>query len=263
MTVDNPGVLVAVIVAVLAGIFVVWFVRYQLSLARVTETMVDALEALDAGDVERARSLMAPLLARFPKLAQVQEVSGDVLYAGGDPLSAASLWEAAMKRLGAPRVAPRLVAAYTALNRAGDARRVAALVPDDALARVTLAWCELAAIGGDRERGRVLADELARDGALRATPSGDAMAAVLCAIAQGRAGDPHAMRASLDRARERMGDLAPHDRAFIGYLAGVAERESGAVEDARATWTTAMEAAPLSIGAALARRERSHLPAGA
>ena len=256
---DNLGVLAAVIATPLAGALVIWFVRYQLSLARVTETMVDALEALDAGDVERARTLMAPLLARFPKLAQVQEVSADVLYAGGDPLSAASLWEAAMKRLGAPRVAPRLVAAYTALNRPGDARRVAALVPDDRLARVTLAWCELAAIGGDREKGRALADEIARDDALRATPSGDAMASALGAIAQGRSGDRVAMRVSLDRARARMDELAQHDRAFIGYLIGVAEREGGAVEDARATWTSAMDVAPGSIGAALARRERSHL----
>ena len=257
--VDNPGVLVAAIVALLAGTFVVWFIRYQLSLARVTDTMVDALEALDAGDVERARTLMAPLLARFPKLAQVQEVSADVLYASGDPLSAASLWEAAMKRLGAPRVAPRLVAAYTALNRAGDARRVAALVPDDALARVTLAWCELAAIGGDRERGRALADEIARDDGLRATPSGDAMASVLSAIAEGRGGERDAMQASIENARRRMDELAPHDRAFVAYLIGIAERESGAPEGARATWTSAMDTAPSSIGAALARRERSHL----
>ena len=259
MTVDNLVVPVAAIVALVVGTFLVWFVRYQLSLSRVTDAMVDALEALDAGDVERARTLMAPLLARFPKLAQVQEVSADVLYAAGDPLSAASLWETAMKRLGAPRVAPRLVAAYTALNRAGDARRVAALVPDDALARVTLAWCELAAIGGDRDKGRALAAEIARDGALRATPSGDAMASALSAIANGHTGDQAAMRASLDRARERMRELAPHDRAFVGYLVGVAEREGGAAESARATWTSAMDAAPLSIGAALARRERSHL----
>jgi len=263
VTVDNLGVLAAVTVALAALAFVVWFVRYQLSLSRVTETMVDALEALDAGDVERARALMAPLLTRFPKLAVVQETSADVLYAGGDPLSAASLWESAMKKLGPPRVAPRLVAAYTALNRPGDARRVAALVPGDALARVTLAWCELAAIGGDREKGRVLADEIAGDDALRATPSGDAMANALCAIAQGHAGDREAMRSSIANARRRMDELPAHDRAFIGYLVGVAQREGGAAEDARATWTSAMDTAPTSIGAALARRERSHLGSAA
>jgi tetratricopeptide (TPR) repeat protein len=258
--VENCGVLGAVIALVLLAVIVVAFVRYQLGLARVTEAMVDAEEALDAGEVERARALMAPLLERFPKLAVVQEVSADVLYAAGDPLSAASLWEQAMKKLGAARVAPRLTAAYTALNRPGDARRAAGLVPDDALARVTLAWCELAAIGGDREKGRALADEIARDDVLRATPSGDAMASALCAIAQGHAGERSAMQESIAAARRRMDELAAHDRAFVGYLVGVAQREGGAAEDARATWTSAMEIAPGSIGAALARRERSHLP---
>jgi predicted Zn-dependent protease len=258
--VENLGVPIAFVAV--AGLFALalWFARYQLRLRDVTAAMLDAEEALDAGHVERARELMAPLLTRFPKLPVVQEVSADVLYAGGDPLSAASLWESAMKRLGAPRVAPRLVAAYTALNRPGDARRVAALVPDDPLARITLAWCELAAIGGDREKGRVLSDEIAKDASVRATASGDAMACALEAIAAARAGDRARMRDALARAQARATELPPHDRAFVGYLGGIALRESGASEDARATWTTAMEAAPASIGAALARRERSHLP---
>ena len=257
---ENLGVLVAVIAAGCAVVIVVWFVRYQLSLARVTETMVDALEALDTGDVERARDLMAPLLDRFPKLAVVQEVSADVLYAGGDPLSAASLWEQAMKKLGAPRVAPRLVAAYAALNRAGDARRVAALVPGDGLARVTLAWSELAAVGGDRAKGASLAADLAADQDIRATPSGDAMASALSAIATAQRGDTAAMREALARVDARGGELPAHDRAFVGYLVGVAQRDAGATEAARATWTASMDVAPDSIGAALARRERSHLP---
>lgn len=254
---ENLGVLIAFIA--LGCAVLIWFIRYQLGLRRVSEAMVEAEEALDRGEVERARELMAPLLGRFPKLAVVQEVAADVLYNGGDPLSAASLWESAMKKLGVPRVAPRLVAAYAALNRPGDARRVAALVPDDALARITLAWCELAAIGGDRERGRVLADEFSRDAAVRATPSGDAMASALTAIAAAQAGDASRMRDALDRAQSRSAELAPHDRAFIGYLGGIALREAGATGDARATWTMAMESAPESIGAALARRERSHL----
>lgn len=257
---DNLGVLIAVTaVTALTGL-AIWVTRYQLGLRRASDAMVDAEDALDRGEIERARALMAPVLSRFPKLAVVQEVAADVLYAGGDPLSAASLWESAMKRLGAPRVAPRLVAAYAALNRPGDARRVAALVPDDALARITLAWCELAAIGGDRERGRALADEFAGDAAVRATPSGDAMAAALAAIAAARERDVGRMRGALDRAQARSAELAPHDRAFIGYLGGIALREAGALEDARGTWTMAMDAAPESIGAALARRERSHLP---
>jgi len=257
--VDNSGVLLAVIGVASAVVIVIWFVRYQLSLARVTETMLDAEEALDAGEIERARTLMAPLLTRFPKLAVVQEVSADVLYAAGDPLSAASLWEQAMKKLGASRVAPRLVAAYTALNRPGDARRVAALVPDDPLARITLAWCELAAIGGDRAMGASLVREIAA-GDARATVSGDAMASALVAIAAAEEGDAPAMRESLHRVDERGNELAAHDRAFIGYLVGVAQREHGALDIARATWTAAMDVAPESIGAALARRERSHLP---
>ncbi|HEY6958588.1 MAG TPA: hypothetical protein VI814_07185 [Candidatus Limnocylindria bacterium] len=258
---DNLPVLIAVIagLAVLAGL--AWFARYQMGLRRVTDALVEAEEAVDAGEVERARELVAPLLSRFPKLPVVQEVAADVLYAGGDPLSAASLWESAMKRLGAPRVAPRLVAAYTALNRPGDARRVAQLVPDDALARITLAWCELAAIGGDRERGRVLAHQIARDAAIRGTTSGDAMASALEAIVAALAGEHDAMRAALDRAAARGAELMPHERAFIGYLLGVALREAGLVEDARATWTLAVDAAPDTIGSALARRERSHLPA--
>ncbi len=256
---ENVGVLVASTALVCAVVIVIGFARYQLGLRRVSDTMVEVEEALDRGEVERARELMAPLLTRFPKLPVVQEVAADVLYAGGDPLSAASLWESAMKSLGAPRVAPRLVAAYAALNRPGDARRVAALVADDALARITLAWCELAAIGGDRERGRALADEFARDAAVRATASGDAMAAVLSAIAAAQGGDAARMRGALGHAQSRSAELAPHDRAFIGYLGGIALREAAAAEDARATWTMAMEAAPESIGAALARRERSHL----
>lgn len=255
---DNLGVLIAVTAFALAA--VVALVRYQLGLRRVSDAMLEAEDALDRGAVERARTLVAPLLSRFPKLPVVQEVAADVLYAAGDPLSAASLWESAMKKLGAPRVAPRLVAAYTALNRPGDARRVVALVPDDTLARITLAWCELAAIGGDRERGRALAAEFSRDDAVRATPSGDAMAAVLEAIAAAQGGHASAMRDALTRAQTRSAELAAHDRAFIGYLGGVALREVGATDDARETWTLAMDAAPESIGAALARRERSHLP---
>lgn len=258
---DNPPVLIAVIAAVLLLAGLGWFGRYQLRLRGVTDALVEAEEALDAGDVERARDLVAPLLSRYPTLAVVQEVAADILYAGGDPLSAASLWETSLKRLGAPRVAPRLVAAYTALNRPGDARRVARLVPDDALARVTLAWCELAAIGGDRDRGRVLASEIARDGAIRDSASGDAMASALEAIAAAQAGDVVTMRGALDRANARSRELTASDHAFIGYLCGIALRDAELFADARETWSAAMENAPDTIGAALARRERSHLPA--
>lgn len=256
---DNLPVLIAVIAALLLLAGLVWFARYQIGLRGLTDALVEAEEALDAGEVERARELVAPLLSRFPTLAVVQEVSADILYAGGDPLSAASLWETAMKKLGAPRVAPRLVAAYTALNRPGDARRVAELAPEDAHARIALAWCELAAIGGDRERGRVLAEEIALDPAIRATASGDAMASALEAIVAARGGGRATMRAALDRANARSAELLPHERAFIGYLLGIALREADLIEDARETWTMAVDAAPDTIGSALARRERSHL----
>jgi tetratricopeptide (TPR) repeat protein len=259
--VDNLGVLLPSAVAVFAIAFVVWFVRYQLRLRAVTEALIDAEEALDRGEVERARELTAPLLARYPGVPVVQDVAADVLYATGDPLSAASLYERAMKKLGGPRVAPKLVAAYAALNRAGDARRVAALAPDDPMTRLALAWSELAAVGGDRAKGRALADDLARDAELRGTAAGDAMANVLEAIAAANAGDGARARAALDRASARRDELAAHDRAFIGYLGGIALLALGATADARATWTLAVDAAPETIGSALARRERSHLPA--
>ncbi|HYR93316.1 MAG TPA: hypothetical protein VEP48_03830 [Methylomirabilota bacterium] len=254
------SVLLPLTLALAAVLFVVWFVRYQLRLRAVTEALVDAEDALDRGEVERARELTAPILARYPQLSIVQDVAADVLYANGDPLSAASLYERAMKKLGGPRVAPKLVAAYAALNRAGDARRVAALAPDDPMTRLALAWSELAAVGGDRDKGRALADELAGDTELRSTPAGDAMALVLEAIAAARAGDTARARRALDRASARREELAAHDRAFVGYLGGIALLEMGALSDARETWTLAVDAAPETIGSALARRERSHLP---
>jgi tetratricopeptide (TPR) repeat protein len=258
--VDNLGVLLAVIGAVAALALLVYFLGYQLRLGRVTETLIDAEEALDRGDVEHAREIVAPVFARYPSLPVVQDVAADVLYANGDPLSAASLYERAMKKLGAARVAPKLVAAYAALNRAGDARRVAQLAPDDPMTRLALTWSELAAVGGDRQKGRVLADDLARDPELRTTAAGDAMANVLEAIAAARAGETTRAHAALERATARRAELASHDSAFIGYLGGIAFAEMGAIADARATWTRAVDAAPETIGSALARRERSHLP---
>lgn len=240
-------------VALLGG-----FIAYQLRLRRFTATLVAAEEALDAGDLQRARELMAPLLARFHKFPLVQEVAADVLYAAGDPLSAASLWESAMKRLGPARVAPRLVAAYAALNRAGDARRVAVLVPDDPLARLALAWSELVANGGDRERGAALAAELVRDAEQSANATVAAMTAAVAAIADARRGDRTSMTAKLEAMRRAK--PTPHDAAFLGYLAGVALREMGDIDDARREFTAAVDGSPESIGGALARRERAHLP---
>jgi tetratricopeptide (TPR) repeat protein len=240
-------------VALLGG-----FTAYQVLLRRFTATLLAAEEALDAGDVQRARDLMAPLLARFHKFPLVQEVAADVLYAAGDPLSAASLWESAMKRLGSARVAPRLVAAYAALNRAGDARRVAALAPDDPLAKLALAWSELVANGGDRERGAVLAAELVRDAERSANATVAAMTAAVAAIADARRGDRTGMTAKLEAMRRAR--PSPQDAAFLGYLAGVALREVGDIDDARREFTAAVDGSPESIGGALARRERANLP---
>ena len=233
-------------------------VAYRLRLRRFSATLMEVEEALDAGDLARARERMAPLLARFHTFPLVQEVAADVLYAAGDPLSAASLWENAMKKLGAPRIAPRLVAAYAALNRGGDARRVGALVPEDRLASLALAWSELVATGGDRDRGAVLADSLVADAESSENATVAAMTAAVAAIAAARRGDlasVHARLAAMRRAR-----ATPHDSAFLSYLAGVALREVGSTEEARREFTSAVELSPDSIGGALARRERSHLP---
>ena len=90
MTVDNLGALLAVALAVATLGLLAWFLRYRLRLSAVTETLIDAEDALDQGDVERARTLTAPILAKYPQLPIVQDVAADVLYASGDPLSAAS-----------------------------------------------------------------------------------------------------------------------------------------------------------------------------
>jgi tetratricopeptide (TPR) repeat protein len=239
--------------------FVAGSVAYQWRLRRFSATLVAVEEALDADDVQRARDLMAPLLARFHTFPFVQEVAADVLYAAGDPLSAAALWESAMKRLGESRVAPRLVAAYAALNRGGDARRVAALVPNEPLARLALAWSELAANGGDRAHGAVLAAELVRDVESSPNATVAAMTAAVAAIADAQSGDRAGMAAKL--AAMRRATPTPSDAAFLGYLTGVALREAGDIEEARREFSTAVERSPESIGGALARRERANLSA--
>ncbi len=256
---DNLPVLLAATLGVLALGVLGWIGVYQVRLRGVSADLVAAEDALDAGELGRARELVAPLLTRYQRLAVVQEVAGDILYAGGDPLSAASLWEKAMRSLGAARVAPRLAGAYAALNRTGDVRRVAALVPDDRYAKLVLAWAELAALGGDRARGAGIAASCDADRAGDVPAA--AMTDVLVAVAAAQRGDGLAARERLQRVQRHSAELLPHDRAFLGYLGGVALRDLGALEDARETWSMAMDASPDSIGAALARRERSHLPA--
>jgi hypothetical protein len=122
---------------------------------------------------------------------------------------------------------------------------------------LALAWAELVALGGDRARGAALAAELPSD-----TPARAAMAAALQAIAAAHGHDAGAVRARLRDAEDRYIFLAGDERAFLGYLGGVALRELGALDDARTTFTIAMAAAPDTIGEALARRERTHIPSG-
>ena len=227
---------------------------------RVPLAVWSARRALNRGDMETARSLVAPLLSRFGTVTLVRKIAAEILYASGDPLSAAALFEQAAKKLPGDRaVAVGLVASYAALNRAGDARRSAALLPASIDVRLALAWAELVALGGDRGRGAALVAETAGDPELARSAERMAMHRALEAIVAGRAGDRDTVRTKLRVAEGDAASLRPGDRAFLGYLGGVALRETGLVDDARATFTLAMDASPESIGSALARRERANL----
>ena len=227
---------------------------------RVPVTVWRARKALDADDLGTARTLVAPLLGRFGSVTLVRKIAAEILYASGDPLSAASLFEQVAKRLPRDRaVVVGLVASYAALNRAGDARRSAALLPANVDVRLALAWSELVALGGDPSRGSVLLAEIANDPDLERSTERVAMRHALDAIVSARAGDRDAVRAKLRAAEGGAPKLRAGDRAFLGYLGGIALREAGLVVDARATFALSMEASPESIGAALARRERANL----
>ena len=217
-----------------------------------------ARRALDRGELERARELVSPLLGRFGSITFIRKLAAEILYASADPLSAAMLFEQAAKKL--PRdhaIAVGLVASYAALNRAGDARRASGRLPDDVDVRLALAWAELVATGGDQQSGARIVRDTAGDPELARSPERRAMHRALAAIVAARNGHADLVRATLREAeafRERLGAA---DRAFIGYLGGVALREAGLTDDARATFAVAMDASPGSIGAALARRERA------
>ena len=250
------GTLAALGSALLLGGFAAYLVRHQRSL----EVLERADALLRAGRIAEARTILAPLLERYPRFAPLERASADVLYASGDPLSAATLYERAARSTRDPRIAVGLTAAYAALNKAGDARRAAALHPEAVDVRLALAWSELVALGGDRARGRALVAELAGAIGNAEAPERIAMLHSLEAIAAAHSGDVPAARRALAMAEGTIGGLADADRAFIGYLGGVALRELGLAGDARATFEIAMAAAPGTIGEALARRERSHLP---
>jgi tetratricopeptide (TPR) repeat protein len=227
---------------------------------RVPLAVWSARRALNRGEMQVARRLVAPLLSRFGTVTLVRKIAAEILYASGDPLSAASLFEQAAKRLPGDRaVAVGLVASYAALNRAGDARRSAALAPQYIDVRLALAWAELVALGGDRGRGTAIVAETAKDPDLARSAERVAMHRALEAIVSGREGHRDAVRTKLRAAEADATQLRRGDRAFLGYLGGIALREVGLIEDARATFALAMEASPESIGAALARRERANL----
>ena len=240
-----------------AGWFVAGLGAYLVRHARFLATLAHGERALRGGDLLQARAVAAPLVDRYPTFPPVQRLAGLVLYPSGDPLSAATLLEGAARSMRDRDLVVTLVAAYAALNKAGDARRAAALRPNDPDVALALAWAELVALGGDRSRGAELARALPSDSPARA-----AMTATLQAIAAAHRHDAGAVRARLREAEDRSVLLAADERAFLGYLGGVALRELGAFDDARATFTLAMEAAPGTIGEALARRERTHIPSG-
>lgn len=250
-------VLVVAVVMLLAG-YVAYLIRHI-----VFERVIRGAEAaLDAADLERARSALSPLLERFPDLALVQRAAGRTLYALGDPLSAAALLEKAARSFGDDAVlAATLVASYASLNRGADARRASALAPRHVDVRLALAWSELVALGGDRVAGAAMLSELRDRADVRGSAPRAAMATVLDATASAYAGETRAAEAAMAAVSRERGALPPYERAFIGYLEGVAWRELGRSSDAVAAFERAMAASPNTIGEALARRELANLRA--
>ncbi len=235
------------------GIYLIRHQRFLARLARAERRMLD-------GDLDAARVVLSPLLARFPAAPHIQRASGLLLYTSGDPLSAASLLESALARLGPDAaLVSTLVASYTALNKSADARRAAGALRGDPDVRLALAWCELVALGGDRDVGARLVSELVHDPTARTGLGRRLMLASLIGLAAVRAGDALRARAAIAEVETAAPSLPPADRAFIGYLSAVALREAGDVEGARRTFGAALAGAEGTIGAALARRERSHL----
>lgn len=251
------AVLVASVVLFVAA-YVAYLVRHLLFL----RVIARAEAALAADDLETARTILAPLLDDFAELAPVQRASGLTLYRLGDPLSASSLLERASRSYaGDAEVAMTLVAAYAALNRGGDARRASGLAPRAVDVRLALAWSELVALGGDRAAGIALAAELADRADVRAAPGRLAMAHALTAIAAARRMDGGSAADPLRLLAEERGRLPAEERAFVGYLEGIALRELGRSAEATAAFERAMETGPGTIGEALARRERAALVA--
>ena len=85
-----------------------------------------------------------------------------------------------------------------------------------------------------------------------------AMTGAVAAIADAQRGDRSGMQAKLEAMRRATPTQS--DAAFLGYLAGVALRDVGDIDEARREFSAAVERSPESIGGALARRERANLP---
>lgn len=218
-----------------------------------------ARRALDRGDLGSARELVGPLLETYGGVTFIRKLAAEVLYASADPLSAASFFEQVAKKQPDDRaVVVGLVASYAALDRAGDARRSAARLPENVDVRLALAWAELVAKGGDPDRGETLVEALASDTELASSRERTGMQRALAAIVAARHSDSAALRGRLREVEAELDRVGAPDRAFLAYLCGIALRGS-AVDEARAMFDRAMAASPDSIGAALARRERARL----
>jgi tetratricopeptide (TPR) repeat protein len=252
----------AVIAVIAALLFVLAYMAYLARHFLFLRVIARSEAALAAGDLELARDLLAPLLDAHADQPQVQRAAGIALYRLGDPLSAAQLLErAARSYAGDVEVATTLVAAYAALNRAGDARRASALAPTAVDVRLALAWSELVALGGDRAAGADIVRELGRRADVTGSTARQAMASSLAAIAAARGGDATAAQARLVEATAAASRLPAYERAFVGYLEGIALRELALTTEAAAAFERAMALAPGTIGEALARRERAGMAA--
>jgi tetratricopeptide (TPR) repeat protein len=259
LLVSRAGRAAIPVLAVALALFVGGYVAYLVRHLRFLRVLERAEADLDRGDLERARVVLAPLLDRYPGLAPVQRAAGLATYALGDPLAAASLLERAARSYGDDeRIAAALVASYAALNRAGDARRASALAPLAVDVRLALAWAEVVALGGDRARGAEEIAGLAERADVRGSAARRAMAAALQAVADAGRGDRPAVRSAVDAVHADREALRAYERAFLGYLEGVAWRELGSITEARAAFEEAMALEP-TIGAALARRERANM----
>lgn len=252
--------------AIVAGaalvLFAAGYVGYLARHLLFERDVARAERALAAADLETARRILAPLLDHHSDMPAVQRAAGRTLYALGDPLSAASLLERAARSFrDDAAVATTLVASYAALNRGGDARRAAAVAPRAVDVRLALGWSELVALGGDRPAGAAIVHELRERADVRDDLARAAMCAALGAIAAAGSGDAAAAAASLSELAGLRDRLPAYERAFVGYLEGVALRELARPPGAIDAFAAAMDAAPGTIGEALARRETANLRA--